>query len=274
MRRVGEFLSAVWQDWLAKMSGPISVPLAIASFLVSTPVYKALYAASAIVLSMVTAGRIWLTEHEKVERLQAQIEGKLPQLYLEIRDVIINPKPSVADCFVKVFVNNLVADAPTTLHDYEISLTISGKTYRQNTLQKATGYAVGHLEDDDDEYPAPWRTHIVVDARMEDLSEMISATNPLIRGSAKEGWLHFIVMRVPQWPSYQEPTGQVDQYFDENGNEHCDEILDTVLIAQNITSLSLSTVDAFRKLHTVTVEGKILSASARRVISLQVDGQK
>jgi len=254
------------------MSGSISVALGIASFWASKPIYKAFCGGAAIAVYTVAAARVWLKEREKAEKLQAQIDGKLPQLHLEIRDVIINPKPGIADCFVKVFVNNLVADAPTTLHDYRLSLVVGERVYDKNKHLKATGYAVGHDETDDDD-PVPWKSHVVIDAHMEDLSEMVSAEHPLVRGSAKEGWLHFQVWGIPEWPSYQEPTGEIDHYFDEEGEEHNEQVTETVLVPRNVTSLNLSILDAFRKSHSVIAQGKILLASTKRVVSLQVEGQ-
>jgi hypothetical protein len=52
--KFGKFLLSIGRDWLARMSGPLTVPLTIAAFFVSGAAYKSLFAGLAVVAAAVT----------------------------------------------------------------------------------------------------------------------------------------------------------------------------------------------------------------------------
>jgi hypothetical protein len=67
MRSLGQFLQAIWGDWGARMSGPPTIPLAIAALFVSNHVLRILYACLAVICGFYTAFAIWLKERNKYE---------------------------------------------------------------------------------------------------------------------------------------------------------------------------------------------------------------
>jgi len=67
MRRLGQFLQAIWDDWGTRMSGPPTIPLAVLAFFVSNHVLRILYASLAVSCGFYTAFAIWLKERKKYE---------------------------------------------------------------------------------------------------------------------------------------------------------------------------------------------------------------
>jgi hypothetical protein len=63
---IKDFTRAMLGDWLARMSGPLSVPAAIAALWVPNDRAKILLGLTAIAAFCVTAYRLWKTEHDKV----------------------------------------------------------------------------------------------------------------------------------------------------------------------------------------------------------------
>ena len=60
------FTRAMWGAWLTRMSGPLSVPLAVATYFVSNEAAKILLGLSAFICLWVTAFFVWKREHDKV----------------------------------------------------------------------------------------------------------------------------------------------------------------------------------------------------------------
>jgi hypothetical protein len=65
MRKLGLFFMTMFSDWLSRLSGPASVPLAVSAFMVSSHVQKIAYGGLAASLGLFSAYRIWLSEYEK-----------------------------------------------------------------------------------------------------------------------------------------------------------------------------------------------------------------
>jgi len=67
MARLKKFLSAIMSDWLARMSGPLTVPFTIAGFLLPSVPGRALFTILAVVAALVTCYRVWAKEYERAE---------------------------------------------------------------------------------------------------------------------------------------------------------------------------------------------------------------
>jgi hypothetical protein len=67
MRRLAQFFRAFAGDWLALMSGPPAVPLAVLALYVSNQWLKTLFATLAILCGFVASFRIWAKERTRVE---------------------------------------------------------------------------------------------------------------------------------------------------------------------------------------------------------------
>lgn len=60
------FFAAIWAHWFTAMSGPLSVPVAMAAFLVENQTAKILLGLTAFVCVWAATYRVWRAEHEKV----------------------------------------------------------------------------------------------------------------------------------------------------------------------------------------------------------------
>lgn len=61
-----EFTRTMFGDWLARMSGPLSVPAAALALWVSGDAAKTSFGLTAFICLWVTAYRVWKPEHDKV----------------------------------------------------------------------------------------------------------------------------------------------------------------------------------------------------------------
>jgi hypothetical protein len=63
---IKDFVLAVCSEWLTLLSGPLSVPVAVAAFFVPNNIVKILFGLIAFIGVWVTAYRLWKREHDKV----------------------------------------------------------------------------------------------------------------------------------------------------------------------------------------------------------------
>jgi hypothetical protein len=71
--RIGKFFVAIGQDWLARMSGPLTVPFTVAALFVSASSYRYLFAVLAIVAYAVTCYRLWAHGDEELQKADTVI---------------------------------------------------------------------------------------------------------------------------------------------------------------------------------------------------------
>jgi hypothetical protein len=65
-RAIADFTRAMLGDWLARMSGPLSVPAAALALWVTNDTAKILLGLTTFICLWVTAYRLWQSEHDKV----------------------------------------------------------------------------------------------------------------------------------------------------------------------------------------------------------------
>ncbi|MBW7974365.1 hypothetical protein [Bradyrhizobium sp. BR 10289] len=66
-----EFFRAIWSEWFSRMSGPLSVPAAIAALWIENTMGKVLLAITAFVCIWAASYSVWRRERDKVISLQA-----------------------------------------------------------------------------------------------------------------------------------------------------------------------------------------------------------
>jgi hypothetical protein len=96
------FFVAIGSDWLALMSGPLTVPLTFAAFFVSATTYKVLFACLAVLAAGITCYRVWEKEYSRAEAEIAQ-RGR-PQIIISWSDTghSVNFMPEYAPGFRNV----------------------------------------------------------------------------------------------------------------------------------------------------------------------------
>jgi hypothetical protein len=73
MPPIRRFLSAIFRDWFARMSGPLTVPFTILALLFPSAAAKSLFAMLAVIAASVTSYRVWRSEYDRAEYLQGQL---------------------------------------------------------------------------------------------------------------------------------------------------------------------------------------------------------
>jgi hypothetical protein len=82
---IKDFALAVSSEWLTLLSGPLSVPVAVAAFFVPSDIVKILFGLIAFIGVWVTAYRLWKREHDKVVELEH--DAKKRQLLDDIAEL-------------------------------------------------------------------------------------------------------------------------------------------------------------------------------------------
>lgn len=76
-----DFAQAMWGDWLARMSGPLSVPAVILALWLSNETAKTAFIVTAFICLWVTAYRIWKPEREQVQKLSDRLTPKFTAVF-------------------------------------------------------------------------------------------------------------------------------------------------------------------------------------------------
>lgn len=82
MGRVNLFFKSMFSELGSGLSGPASVPFAVASLWVSSPIQRMLYGALAGIFLLVSAYRIWAKENTRANNAESEL-GLLKQKYLD-----------------------------------------------------------------------------------------------------------------------------------------------------------------------------------------------
>jgi hypothetical protein len=85
---VTKFVHALAADWFARMSGPLSVPFAIAAIYVPNETARVLLLATAFVCAWAAAYRVWKVQYERANTAEDEIE-KLKAVAPDLRPEII-----------------------------------------------------------------------------------------------------------------------------------------------------------------------------------------
>jgi hypothetical protein len=68
-----DFFRAIWGEWFTAMSGPLSVPAAIAALWIENPTAKLALGLTAFICVLAASYAVWKKEREKVIKLEADL---------------------------------------------------------------------------------------------------------------------------------------------------------------------------------------------------------
>ena len=83
--RIQDFARAMLGDWLARMSGPLSVPTAILGLWLGNDVAKVAFTFTAFVCFWVTAYRVWRPEREAATSLRERLDPRIQFIQIHQR---------------------------------------------------------------------------------------------------------------------------------------------------------------------------------------------
>jgi hypothetical protein len=125
MGKFGKFLSAIGSDWLARMSGPLTVPFTVAAFLLPSIRAKALFGGLAATAALLTSYRAWVKEHDRAEAEAAKNEGAP---HMDIVDLNVVPHGHLGEGLTDLFFHvRLVLGEPSQVSVRNFTLEISNE---------------------------------------------------------------------------------------------------------------------------------------------------
>lgn len=178
----------MFSEWGSGLSGPFSVPLAIASLWWRNPPGRLLFGSLAIIMGCFSAYRIWSREYDRAE-VQAETLLALnarPEINLEVRCCFwFWANYSTVQVVTAVRLTN-VRDVNTTIKDYSVILSTPGKT-QTISASPCEGFLEPDSTTDVPEFLIPDFTNGVLAVS----PVSIDAESPLTRGVHRGGWLVF-----------------------------------------------------------------------------------
>jgi hypothetical protein len=173
MGKIGKFLHAVMSDWLARMSGPLTVPFSMAAFLFPSAAARMLSATLAVLAALITCYRVWVKEYDRAEIEKAKNEAP----HMDIIDLNVVPHGRSGEGLTDLFFYvRLVLGEPSQVSVRDFSLEISNE---------ATSRTVDEIDD-----VTEWS--LVKPVGGFSRSPCVPLTKELSRrGDPVQGWVHF-----------------------------------------------------------------------------------
>ncbi len=182
MPKVRTFLSAIMSDWLSGMSGPLTVPFAIAAFWLSSTSARISFTILAILAACVTCYRVWAKEYDRAEEERAKNEVA-PKMRMMIYNHVEQGSAgsTVSDVF---FCIGVVLENPSQVSIDTFSLDIYDAARWQSFLS---------VDD-----VSNWEIEQIKDGKPFSVRCIALPKALMRRGDPVQGWLHF---RLPDIPS-------------------------------------------------------------------------
>jgi hypothetical protein len=158
MAKFGKFLSTIMSDWLARMSGPLTVPFAFAALLLPSTSARILFAVLAIAAALLTCYRVWAKEFDRAETEReknsgSRVTGTLSNGFLDFRYYKFNEPGKgwhtlESGCNVSVYiseaVNHNTAVAYFNPYRTAVIMTIEGKRFTGKYFRVTLGSSFKH----------------------------------------------------------------------------------------------------------------------------------
>jgi hypothetical protein len=181
MATVRKFLAAILSDWLARMSGPLTVPFTMAALLLPSTKGRVLFAVSAVIAALITCYRIWAKEYER-----AEAEKKKNDLAPKINISVYNTVPhgsldsGITDLFVYMV---LVLEEPSevSIQSFSLSVFTDAQSLAIAAAEDVLDWEIIKKEGDGR------RSHVPCAPLVKELTR---------RGDPVQGWIHF---PIPHW---------------------------------------------------------------------------
>ena len=176
MAKFRRFLAVIMSDWLARMSGPLTVPFAVAAFLLPSVAARVLFAVLAVIAALITCYRVWVKEYDRAEAEKVKNEIA-PDIDIHMRCMI--PHGAMGSGMTDLFVSAaLVLKAPSQVSVRDFSLEVF------NNDQSLTVAAV----DDMNDWELTKREMLGQHRHLPCVPLTKSLTQ---RGDPVQGWIHF-----------------------------------------------------------------------------------
>jgi len=197
--RLFRFLSLVWQDWLSRMSGIVSLVLLVLSIWVPWAPARPYFVGGAVVSALIASFRVWETTDDQLK--DEKLRSSLPRLVGRVLEVQAQWDPRnwffepLRPCDFFVFVRLRVCNenpAETTASKIEVGFDVErgeffGQHFESNEVLSLANASMS--------FPSE-PPQLKCDEKVSDLAARMKQ-EPLRRGVEQEGWVEFLVKRVP-----------------------------------------------------------------------------
>jgi hypothetical protein len=213
--RLRDFALAYLQKWATAMSGPLSVPLAIAALWVENATVKIIFGVTAFVCVWSSAYFVWKRERDslieankKVTTLSDEINRLNPRLSGRIEQIIIGESGGRATCTVNLTIKN--TGAPSIADRWSMTAEKDGLTLY---CKLATFPSEGLMLQSSDP-----KIRIFKLARSDAVYD--KAATPIPTGGQVRGWLYGFIDEINREGLNSAGTIITINFEDVNGNSH------------------------------------------------------
>jgi hypothetical protein len=134
---------------------------------------------------------------EQIALLTQQMENRIPNLHLEVWEVLIIRHLMSAEVFVDASVANSTPDTQGAVRQFTLALEIAGKTLEaQKNRTDLDDYRLIDRSDIKMGLIQPFRFTLLAD-----LASSMNSRNPVLYGVPHRGWIHFSFADIPDWPT-------------------------------------------------------------------------
>ncbi len=183
MAKFSRFLAAIMSDWLARMSGPLTVPFAVAAFLLPSVAARVLFAVLAVIAALITFYRVWGKEYDRAEAEKEKNEIA-PEIEVQVSSIITKGSfgSGVTDLFAHLILT-LREPNEVVVKDFSLTAQQGTEYFHAVALEDTCEWEVMKEKSD----PEPGYFHIPCAPVAKHLKQ---------RGDPVEGWIHFPLNNV------------------------------------------------------------------------------
>lgn len=194
---IKEFIKAFGDQWLTKMSGPLTVPFTLLAFFVPQTWLKLLFAALAILCAAVSAYIIWAKE--RIKFLEEEAKNGEPEIKIRLikalhHVIALDNTMYVGPSFVTLHVGLVnVRHVPTTIKGYALKIFLERSEFTGAIVPSNVRFSIAKekvLEHKGLDKPIQVVKEPDVEAIIP-LDQTISHSNPLTYMLEQQGYLHF-----------------------------------------------------------------------------------
>jgi hypothetical protein len=179
----GNFLSALYADWVGLMSGIASLILTVTGFFQKEDQRRRLFWILALLCFLIASVRIWTSEHH----LRVQLEDHNPHLNALVRHAFLHYYDNNAAVLLVLLEIGNPGDKPSVARDFTLTLRTGSAQALVHHPNSALNFELG---------PASNNTRMVVLG--EELLQHRCSTTPIISGAVSIGWLLFDIRGHPE----------------------------------------------------------------------------
>ncbi len=140
---IGIFVRSVWHDWLARISGGLTVPFTVLSWFSFSPSAQKLFGALAILALILTVFRLWVKEYQAAHQNALQFKLIPTTSTTERHSKIFLEGPNLCRCRAEIAVRFENSDtARLYVSDFQLSICEQLRFRRQRVIATRRAFTI------------------------------------------------------------------------------------------------------------------------------------